>query len=162
MNKIKELWEKNKVLWVLLLILFVCFVAIVCVCITFFFGGSKTKYGDRLDGMDAHPITESIKSEYESALSSEELVSKVSLRTSGKIIFVRIEFVDDTTLVEAQSKATASLEKLDSELLTFYDVNFTLICNPTGNSEGFTIMGARNANGSGVVWNNNTKVESEE
>lgn len=162
MNKIKELWKKNKILWVLLSILFICFVAIVIVVITFFFGGSKSVYGSRLDGIDNHPITESFKSEYEAGLEDDELISEVSIKTKGKIVYVAISFIDDTTLVEAQSKATASLEKFSEDILEYYDIQFTLKSGATENSEGFTLMGARNASGSGVVWNNNTKVESEE
>ena len=73
-----------------------------------------------------------------------------------------IDFVGDTSLVEAQSKAAASLEQFSENLLSYYDINFTLTCGSTENSEGFTIMGARNVAGSGLVWNNNTPVESEE
>lgn len=163
MNKIKEIWEKNKVLIVLLFILLICFIAILLVCITFFFGGSKSPYGDRLDGIDKYPITESFKSEYESSLESDELVIDASFRTKGKVIYVTINFVEDTALVEAESKAAASLEKFDKELLSYYDINFILKCEKSTNSDGFTILGAKNASGSqNIVWNNNTKVESEE
>lgn len=162
MNKIKELWVKNKILWVFLFILLVCFIAIVIVCITFFFGGSKTTYGDRLDEIDKYPITEKFKGDYVANLEKDKSISKATFKTSGRVIYVRIEFASDTSLIEAQSKAAASLEEFDDDTLSYYDINFTLICEKSENSDGFTIMGARNTGGSGVVWNNNTKVESEE
>lgn len=162
MNKIKELWRKNKILWVLLLILLICFIAIVVVVVTFFFGGSKSVYGDRLNGIDDYPITENFISEYETELESEELVNDAEVKTKGRVVYITIDFLGDTTLVEAQSKAASSLEKFSEKILYYYDIQFTLLSDATENSDGFTIMGARNANGTGVVWNNNTKVESEE
>lgn len=162
MSKIKELWTKNKILWVLLFILLVCFITIMVVCFTFFFGGNESEYGDRLNGVENHEVTETFKEEYKSELISDDLVSDASIRTSGRVIYVNIKFANDTALVEAQSKATASLEKFADNILDYYDINFILSCDETDNSEGFTILGARNVSGSGIVWNNNTKVESEE
>lgn len=162
MNKIKELWRKNKILWVLLLILLVCFVAILIVVVTFFFGGSKSVYGERLQEIDDYPITENFISDFETELESDDLITDVEFKTKGRIVYITIDFLEDTALVEAQSKASSSLEKFSENILYYYDIQFTLLSDATENSDGFTIMGARNANGTGVVWNNNTQVESEE
>ncbi len=162
MNKLKELWGKYKVLIVLGIILIICFIAIVSVTISYFFGGSESVYGDRLKDIDNYPISEEFKTEYVSSMESEELIETVNFSNKGRIIYIEIKFVGDTSLVEAQSKAAASLEKFSEELLSYYDINFTLICEETENSEGFTIMGAKNVSGSGLIWNNNKPVESEE
>lgn len=161
MRKLKELWNKNKVLIVLLFILLICFIAIVIVCVTFFLGGSKSTYGDRLKDIDKYPITEEFKTDYVASLEADELVDKVSFKMQGRVVYLKITFVQDTTLIEAQSKAILSLAKFSEDLLGYYDINITLYCPISENSEGFTIMGTRNASGNGVVWNNNTKVESE-
>ena len=162
MNKLKELWGKYKVLIVLGIILIICFIAIISVTISYFFGGSESVYGDRLKDIDNYPISEEFKTEYVSSMESEELIETVNFSNKGRIIYIEIKFVGDTSLVEAQSKAAASLEKFSEELLSYYDINFTLICEETENSEGFTIMGAKNVSGSGLIWNNNKPVESEE
>ena len=162
MSKIKELWTKNKILWVLLFILLICFITIIVVSFTFFFGGNESEYGDRLKELESHEIAESFKSEYEEVLENDELISDASIRISGRIIYINIKFNNDTPLFEAQSKATASLEKFTDDILNYYDINFILLCDATDNSDGFTILGARNVSGSGIVWNNNTKIESEE
>ena len=161
MNKFKELWGKNKVLIVLGVILVICFIAIMVVTFSFFFGGSKSVYGDRLDNIDKYPITKSFKSEYITSLESDESIEKVGVDTRGRIVYITITFVGDTPLVDAQSKATASLAKFNEELLSYYDISFTLKCSKTENSEGFTILGVKNVAGSGLVWNNNLPVESE-
>lgn len=162
MNKIKELWGKNKVLIVLGIILIVCLVTIICVGVSFFFGGSETVYGDRLKDIENYPISEEFKSDYIASLLENEEVSDVTIDIKGRIVYVNIVFVGDTNLANAKSKAVTSLEKFSDELLSYYDINLTLTSKATENSEGFTIMGAKNVAGSGVVWNNNTPVESDE
>ncbi len=162
MKKIKNLWENNKVLIVLGLILVACLVAILIVSFSYFFGGSKNEYGDRLQDIEKYPITETIKNEYVSALENEKIVKDVKMHTKGKIIYITIDFNADTSLNDAEAKATSSLTNLSEDILSYYDINITLKCDKSENSEGFVILGARNVAGSGLVWNNNTPVESEE
>ena len=163
MKKFKETWQKNKILIVLLSILIICLIAIIVVCLTFFLGGNKSVYGDRLKDIENYPITDTFKNEYIDSLENEKIIDNVTFEIKGRIIYITIHYVGDTSLVEAESKASSSLETFSEKLLGYYDIQMTLICDETENSDGFVIMGARNASGSGsgVVWNNNTKVESE-
>lgn len=161
MKKLKELWGNNKVLIVLGIILIICLIAIITVTFSFFLGGNKGVYGDRLNGIDKHPVTNNIKSEYKTSLESEKSVTKVSIDTKGKIIYIIINFASDTSLEDAKNLAASSIEKLNEDILSFYDIDFTLKCEKSENSEGFTILGAKNVGGSGLIWNNNTPLESE-
>ena len=161
MKKLKELWGNNKVLIVLGIILIICLTAIITVTFSFFLGGNKGVYGDRLNGIDKHPVTNNIKSEYKTSLESEKSVTKVSIDTKGKIIYIIINFASDTSLEDAKNLAASSIEKLNEDILSFYDIDFTLKCEKSENSEGFTILGAKNVAGSGLIWNNNTPLESE-
>ena len=162
MKKLKELWGNNKVLIVLGIILIICLIAIITVTFSFFLGGNKGVYGDRLNGIDKHPVTNNIKSEYKTSLESEKSVTKVSIDTKGKIIYIIINFASHTSLEDAKNLAASSIEKLNEDILSFYDIDFTLKCEKSENSEGFTILGAKNVAGSGLIWNNNTPLESEE
>lgn len=162
MKKLKELWGNNKVLIVLGIILIICLIAIITVTFSFFLGGNKGVYGDRLNGIDKHPVTNNIKSEYKTSLESEKSVTKVSIDTKGKIIYIIINFASDTSLEDAKNLAASSIEKLNEDILSFYDIDFTLKCEKSENSEEFTILGAKNVAGSGLIWNNNTPLESEE
>ena len=162
MKKIKKIWHDNKVFIVLGLILIICFLAICTVVVTYFFGGSDTVYGDRLNDIDKHPISDTFKSDYKSKLEENEKVKNVELYNKGKIIYINIDFAGDTTLDEAESIAAESITTFDEKLLAYYDVNITLKTPKTDNSDGFTIMGARNKSGTSVVWNNNTHIESDE
>ena len=162
LDKLKEIWGKYKILIVLGLILIICFIAILFVTVSYFFGSGESVYGDRLKDIEDYPIEDTFVSEYIANLESDEMINSATFDVKGRVIYVTINFVGDTSLVEAQSKAAASLEQFSENLLSYYDIDFTLISEATENSEGFTIMGAKNVAGSGIVWNNNTPVESEE
>ncbi len=156
----KKIWKENRVLFLLIIVLIACFVAICSVVLSYFMGSHKSIYGDRL--VDKVEIKKEIKEEFIKTLEEDKLVSSVEFRVSIRTIYVDLKFNEDATLVEAQNKALASLEKLDEEILNYYDVNFILSKEKTEKDEGFTIMGARNSNGTGISWNNNTIIEEEE
>ncbi len=162
MKKLKEFWQKNKILVVLIAILVACFIAICVVVATYFFGGSETVYGDRLKDISKHPITEDFKNNYIASLEELEEVSEVTFNVKGRIIYIRIKFIADYSLVEAESKAAASLTNFDENILSYYDLNFTITADASENSDGFTLMGAKNTASEGIVWNNITKKESAE
>lgn len=156
----KKFWKENRVLLVLIVILIVCFVAICSVTLSYFVGSRESVYGDRL--ADKVTIKDKEKKAYIESLKKEELVKDVTFRVSIRTIYVYIEFNEAATLVEAESKALASLENLSEEILSYYDVNFILEKGKTETDEGFTIMGAKNSKGTGISWNNNTVVEEVE
>lgn len=162
MKKLKKIWQENSVLFVLLLILIACVVAMSVVVIKYFVGDSSSKYGDRLENIEEHPFTDEIKNEIIAKIKEDELVSNASLRSSGKTIYVAITFDSKVTLVEAQSKALASVDFFSENILEFYDLEYMIKADSTENSEGFQIMGSPNVGGTGgIVWNNNTVFKDE-
>ncbi len=158
MNKIKKLWMQNRVLFVLFVIILVCIVLILGVLLKYFFGAYSSSYGDRLDGIEEVEVTNEMKDNFLTSIRNDDLVQDASMNIKGKIIYISIIFQDGVTLVEAESKALASLQNFEEKYLNFYDFQYTLKANATEDSEGFLIMGAKNVNGSGLVWNNNTEV----
>ena len=161
MNKIKQLWTNNRIVFVLVCILIICFIAIIVVASTFFLAGNKSSYGDRLNDIEKHPVSDEIKNNYSDEVNENSQVKSSSLRVSGRIIYVTIIFNEGTSLEVAEGIATKSIDLFEEDLLAYYDINFILKCDKTDSSNGFTIMGARNAYGNGVVWNNNTEVKEE-
>lgn len=163
MKKIKKIWQENSVLLVLLLILIACLVAISIVVLTYFVGDSSSKYGSRLEGIENYPFDEDMQNDIIAKIKESEIVEDVTLRVSGKIIYVSITFVPTTTLVEAQSIALASLDNFSEEILSFYDLEYMISAEDTEDAEGFKLIGAKNVSGTGgIVWNNNTEFETEE
>ncbi len=158
MKKLKKIWQENSVLFVLLFILIACLIAISIVVVTYFVGDSSSKYGDRLDGIENYPFDEDMQNEIISQIKENEIVEDVTMRVSGKVIYITISFAPATTLVEAQSVALASLDYFSEETLSFYDLEYMIQADDTEDAEGFQIIGAKNVSGTGgIVWNNNTE-----
>lgn len=162
MKKLKKIWRENSVLFVLFVILVACLIAISVVVFKYFVGDSSSKYGDRLENIEKYPFLEKEQNEFANKLKEDELILDVDVRTSGKIIYITVEFESKVTLVEAQSKALASLDNLSEDILSFYDIQYMIKADSTENTEGYQIMGSHNISGSGgIVWNNNTAFKVE-
>lgn len=163
MKKLKKIWQENSVLFVLLFILIACLVAICVVVVTYFVGDSSSKYGDRLEGIEDYPFSEDTQNEIIGKIKEEKIVEDVTMRVSGKIIYITITFAPETTLVEGQSIALASLDYFSEETLSFYDLEYMIEADGTEETEGFQLIGAKNVSGTGgIVWNNNTEFDDEE
>lgn len=151
----KKLWRENRVLLLLIVILFVCFIAILCVALTFFYSKNVSSYGTRLDEIDKHPITDKFKNGFEDSLYENEGISKVKINVKGRVVYVHLTFEDEVSLEDAKSIAIDSLDLFDEKILSYYDINFAL-----KNSE-FTMYGAKNSITDHISWNNNTEIVEE-
>jgi len=156
----KKFWKENRVLFLLILILIVCFVAICSVVISYFVGTHKSIYGDRFT--DKIEIKKEDKNDYIKILEENELVESVVFKVPMRTIYIEINFVDSVSLEKAKEIAEASVENIDEELLAYYDINFTIKKEKTEKDEGFSLMGSKNFNGTGVSWNNNTVIKDTE
>ena len=92
---------------------------------------------------------------------TDDLISSSDIMITGKIVYVKIEFEKNASLVEAQGKALELLDEFSDEEKAFYDFQFMLKQNSTDNSDGFIISGSKNANGTKLSWSNNRPVKSE-
>ncbi len=162
MKKIINLWKDNKVVIMLIAILIICFIAICVVALTYFFGGSGSEYGDRLEGIENYPITEEIKNSYINTLKENEDVKDVTFKNQGKVLYITIIYNEKVDLETAQSTAEVSIDSLDSDYIAFYDINFTVKKDATEDEEGFILMGARNVSAGVTSWNVNTPPEEDE
>ena len=162
MNKIKKLWVENRVLFVLFIIVMICILLILGVFLNYFFGSSKSSYGNRLDGITEVQITDEMKNNFLNKMGEDESIIDKDLTVKGKVIYIRYTFKEGVTLIEAQSKALASLDLFEDKYKNFYDFNFTIKEESAETNEGFLLMGAKNANGSNLVWNNNDNVTNNE
>lgn len=164
MKKIKKILNENRVLLVLGIILIICLIIVAVVSLTYFYGSSDTVYGNRLDDVKDMPLNSKLFKDIEEELKQNESVKKVSTTTKGKIVYINIDFVDATKMEDAKVVAESVLPLFNDDELAIYDIEFTISSLSTADFVGYTLMGARNANGIGeIVWNNyNLEVEDEE
>lgn len=159
----KKYLKENRTLFILMIVAIACIVISVILLLKYFyFGNGGTKYGSRLDGIENVQINDSKKDEIASKIAENELVKSATVTITGKRIDIRIVFEDKPTLVDAEGIALKSLDNFSDDEKAFYDFEFTLKQEATENTDGFLIMGAKNVNGSNLVWNNNNVVKQSE
>ena len=153
MNKIKKVWMENKILLVLAIILLICLVIFIGVSVTYFYGSNSDKYGSRLDASKELPLKNELFDDIKTELEKSESVSKVDTNLKGNIVYVNITFNEGTDVEAAKKVADVVPTLFNDDELAVYDLQFTI---KSEGENGFTLMGARNSNGSGlIVWNNN-------
>ena len=163
MKKVKKIFKEHRIFTMLMAIVVVCLVLIITVLINvFYMGNGSNKYGNRLDGVDNVKISSSRLNDFENNVANNDKVKNVDIRVQGKIIYITMQLETGVELEEAEGIALKSLENFSEEESAFYDFNITLKQNSTDNSDGFIISGAKNKNGTGLIWNNNKVVEDEE
>lgn len=162
MKIVKKMWAENRVLFALFMIVLICVFVILGVMINYFFGVSKSSYGERLQGIEEVEINDEFKNKFILFVKEDNVVNDATIKTRGKIIYITLSFKEGVSLEDAKNKASASLTTVEQKYLDFYDFNYTLKGAAVENGEGFLIMGARNVNGNGLVWNNNTQVVKKE
>lgn len=155
--------KNNKAVGFMILIIVVCVIISVSLLLKYFyFGRGGSKYGNRLEGIEAVEIKDERKSELAEKLKENKNVSDAKVTVTGKIIYIRMVFEAKSSLVDAQSLAVKTLEEFSEDEKNFYDISFTLVCEESDDDEGFRIMGSKNVNGSNLVWNNNNPVTKDE
>lgn len=146
----KKYRQDNVILFVLIGILLVCFIAICILFYKYFYAGtSETKYGDRLDGIDKYVLNDNLTDEIKKIYAEDKTVGEIEVNVKGKVIYINMDFVESVKVETAKSSALKALEKIGEENLKFYEVQFILTCK---DNENFPVFGSKNANSLKVVW----------
>ena len=162
MKRLKEFYNDNRVFTILMGVVIVCVILICIVMLKyFFFGNGSNPYGDRLKDEKKYAISDKLKQDISSSLESDETVKNASVKVVVRTVYISMEFNPGVALNDAQSKALTALEKFSEGQMGYYDIEFILTEESTSDSEGFKIMGAKNVNGSNIVWNNNNPITVE-
>lgn len=163
MKKIKKLWNENRILIILAIILIGCILTIGIVSLVYFYGSSDTPYGNRLSETENVKMDKTRLKSLEDELTSNEKISSASLTLEGKIVYLTINFESNTKLESAKKIAEESVTKFSEEELGVYDIMYTIKAKSSDKFEGYILMGAKNASGSDkIIWSNNTKEEKKE
>ncbi len=159
----KKFLKENKTLTILFIIAVICVVVSITLLFKYFyFGNGGSKYGTRLEGIENVTINENKKNDVIKNIESSEKVEKASMTINGKRIDIKIVFTSDTNLTEAENIAVLALDNFSNEEKAFYDFEFTIKQEATETAEGFLLMGAKNVNGTNLVWVNNNSSSSKE
>ena len=154
MSKSSKVKQDNTMLWILIIILFVCFLMIGFLFYKYFYSGiSTSKYGDtRLEGIENYPLSENLEEEINDLYKDESSVNKVKIDVQGKIIYIIIDFKEAVKVDTARSSANKALEKIGEDNLKFYEIQYVLTYSGEEENNNFPIFGSKNANSLKVIW----------
>ena len=154
MSKKSKRKQDNTMLWILIVILVVCFAAIGFLFYKYFYSGiSTSKYGDtRLEGIENYPLSSTLSEDIASIYEKETSVGKVDVDVKGRIIWINIDFVKSVKVDTAKSLAVKALDKIGEENLKYYEVQYSLTYSGTDENSNFPIFGMKKVNSLKVVW----------
>ena len=145
--------QDNRVLWVLLGILGVCFLAIGILFYRYFYAGtSSSKYGERLDGIENYPLSKTLEKDIQDLYKDNTEIDKVTVNNEGKIVYITINFTKSIKVTTAEDLAIKSLDKVGEKNLTYYDVQYILTYSGTEENTNFPVFGSKSASSLKVVW----------
>lgn len=145
--------QDNRVLWVLLGILGVCFLAIGVLFYRYFYAGtSSSKYGERLDGIENYPLSKTLEKDIQDLYKDNTEIDKVTVTNEGKIVYITINFTKSIKVATAEDLAIKSLDKIGEKNLTYYDVQYILTYSGTEENTNFPVFGSKSASSLKVVW----------
>ena len=145
--------QDNRVLWVLLGILVICFLAIGILFYRYFYAGtSSSKYGERLDGIENYPLSETLEKDIQNLYKDNTEIDKVTVTNKGKIVYITINFKQSIKVSTAEDLAIKSLEKIGEKNLKYYDIHYILTYSGTEENTNFPVFGSKSASSLKVVW----------
>lgn len=151
----KRKYKDDRVFRILMLISLVCVIIIIIFGCVYFLGGTtKSKYGDRLDGISSYIIKDSVISEIKDEITKEKNVEEVKINLQGKIFYVIIYLNDGGKAIDGVNASTKALEKFSDEEKKFYEFQFIVTKKNLSSDEVFPIMGYKNNISAGITWTN--------
>ena len=122
----KKLWKNNRVVFVLVIILIICFISIIGVTLTFFYSKDTSTYGNRLDNIEKYPVSNEFKASYKDKMLENENVKSINFDIKGRIIYITINFDENIDLEKAITEKQFAPRKglnIDSRKLDQNEMN---------------------------------------
>lgn len=153
LDKIMKWVNKNKGFAIIIALSLVLLIIILVIFMQMLLGGSKDKYGSRLDGIDEVKISTETFDEVKKEVTDTELTEEVSTRIQGKIVYTTIVLKTDTSKDKAKEIASNTLDNYSEEELKFYDFSFFLKWK--GEEEDTVVTGNKHHSLDTITWSNN-------
>ncbi len=141
--------KRNKGTIIAIAIFLVLVVALFQLKIIFFPNTGKAIYGNRLEGIENVQISNETYDKVKKSL-SEDAVSKVTTKLSGKIVKIFITVNNDVSLETAKSYGDKSLEPFSAEQKKYYD--FEIYVEKKEESPQFPIIGYKHHSKEKISW----------
>ncbi len=155
MKKIGSLFSKHKSLVIIGSLALILLVIMLIIFLTLLLGGSKDKYGNRLEGINEVKINKSVYENIEHDLMETGSVSKVTKRLQGRIVIINIIYNKDVGLDKAKGHAEATLGLFSEEELAYYDICYyisRLVNEEIADDKSYYVVGTKHPNIDKISW----------
>ena len=122
---------------------------------------AKAVYGDRLDGIEEPPLSDSTLKGIEDKLKENDKVTDAKGWIKGKIIKYIITYSDNTSVADAKKVANGLVDMFENDELGYYDLEVTL---KKDNKElnNFPIAGYKSPETKTIVYSKDREITKEE
>lgn len=121
---LRKFYKNNRIYCILMIISMFCLLLMGTSVIIYFVNQSNSSpYGNRLDDIDDYELGDTLES-IDKFYKESEIVKSVEARLQGKIIYISADVDEKTSNEDIQNLATSSLDKIDNELKSYYDIQF--------------------------------------
>lgn len=118
----------------------------------FFSNVSKSKYGNRLDGIENYQVEQTKIDEIKTILNETGIVNSVTYDLEGRIMNFIIKVEDEVDLISSRGLADKIAENLSDEIKSYYDIQVFLTC-VNEESELYPTIGYKHKTSVGFKWN---------
>ena len=121
----------------------------------------KASYGDRLDGIENYPLTDTLFTSIEETLKENTKVLNVENQVHGKIINLLITVSDDVSVSDAKQIASSTVSLFENDELSYYSLQ-VYVLKEDESLNNFPIIGYKGTQTDELVFTKDREITSEE
>lgn len=149
--KFVEFIKKHCFFVISLTILLVVTIVGIVVAKNLFFSSKGDVFGNRLDGIEEHQVTDSDISKIKNDLGSLEQISSIENNIVGKRINFIIKVKSEVDVITSKGYADKILENLSDDITKFYDIQ-VMITNEDEENQNYPIIGYKHKTKAGFTF----------
>ncbi len=111
---------------------------------------SNNKYGDRLEGIEDHKISNSTVSDIEGSLKENKMVSDVEYHNEGRILNFIITVSSEMSVEDAKALDDVILDKISDKNKEYYDIQ--ILIDTEEENDNYPIVGYKHKTEDNFVY----------
>ena len=108
------------------------------------------KYGDRLEGIEDHPIKDEMINNVKKVLEETGKINEITYRLEGKIMLFTIDVKKGLDKKNMEALGEKILQNIEEDIKGFYDIHLTVTC--VEDEEFIPKMASKHKTGKVFVW----------
>ncbi len=149
--KFVEFIKKHCLLVIALTIILIVLIVGIVVAKNLFFSSHGNAFGNRLDGIEEHRMTDEYLNQIKDGLEGLEQIVSVNNNIVGKRADFIIKVKSDVDVITAKGYADKILEYLPEDVKKFYDIQ-AMIINEDEENQNYPIIGYKHKTKTGFTF----------